>query len=151
VQKVGHVMVWAEEESEDSSCTYEGLVEEQIAMLQQDGARSTASRWWRQTAALTVTVKYEGKKIAFKVAAIAPHEMRLDPNARWGSEPNAIGRVFLRPKFELEEDGIDTSETGEGDGGRAYGEAWRSWARRRIGPRVRSTTRTGPWNAPSCT
>jgi hypothetical protein len=48
VQKVGHVMVWAEEESEDSSCTYEGLVEEQIAMLQQDGASSTASRWWRR-------------------------------------------------------------------------------------------------------
>lgn len=138
VQKVGHVMVWAEEESEDSSCTYEGLVEEQIAMLQQEGAQLDGEPMVAQDGSLTVTVKYEGKKIAFKVAAIAPHEMRLDPNARWGSEPNAIGRVFLRPKFELEEDGIDTSETGEGDGGRAYGEALaelgetQDWAAREI-------------------
>jgi hypothetical protein len=67
-------------------------------------------------------VKYEGKRIAIKVAAIAPHEMRIDPNARWGAEPAAIGRVFLRPKFELDEEGIDTSDIGEGST-QSYGEA----------------------------
>jgi hypothetical protein len=123
IQKVGHVMVWAEEEAEDSSCTYEGLVEEQLVMLQQDGAQFDGEPMVAEDGSITVTVKYEGKKIAIKVAAIAPHEMRLDPNARWGAEPNAIGRVFLRPKFELEEEGIDTSEIGSGSEGRAYGEA----------------------------
>ena len=122
VQKVGHVMVWAEEESEDSSCTYEGLAEEQVAMLLQDGAELDGEPQVDQHGMLTVTVKYEGKKIAFKVAAIAPHEMRIDANARWGAEPAAIGRVFLRPKFELSEEGIDTSELPE-TSGRAYGEA----------------------------
>lgn len=37
IQKVGFVKVWAEEESEDLSVEFTGLVPEQIAMLQQEG------------------------------------------------------------------------------------------------------------------
>ncbi len=123
VQKVGHVMVWAEEESEDSSSTYEGLAEEQVAMLLQDGGELDGDPQVDEQGCLTVTIKTEDKRIEIKVAAVAPHEMRIDPNARWGAEPAAIGRVFLKPRFELEEEGVDTSEVGEGDGHRAYGEA----------------------------
>jgi hypothetical protein len=124
IQKVGHVMIWAEEESEDSSCTYEGLGEDQVAMLLQDGAKLDGEPQRDAQDNLTVTVKYEGKRIEIKVAAIAPHEMRIDPNARWGAEPAAIGRVFLKPRFELDEEGVDTSEVGEGDSyQRSYGEA----------------------------
>jgi hypothetical protein len=112
LQKVGHVMVWAEEESEDSQCTYEGLAEEQVAMLLQDGAQLVGEPM-QDANGITVTVQYEGKRVRIKIAAVAPHEMRIDGNARWGAEPAAIGRVFLRPRFELDEEGIDTSELPE--------------------------------------
>lgn len=128
VQKVGFVMVWAEEEHEDERCVYEGLTEDQVAMLLQDGAQIDGEPMVDEAGTLTVAVTYEGKRMAIKVAAVAPHEMRIDPNARWGDEPAAIGREFLRRKFELDEEGIDTSQITESESSQ-----WNSEAREMLG------------------
>jgi len=50
--------------------------------------------------------------MAVKVAACAPHEVRVDANARWGDEPAMIAHVYPRRKFELEEEGYDLSDIG---------------------------------------
>ena len=61
---------------------------------------------------ISFTVVKEGKRTCIKVQAIAPSEMRVDINARWGGEPAMIGRQFGRRRFELEQDGYDLSEVG---------------------------------------
>ena len=50
--------------------------------------------------------------MAIKAAACAPHEVRIDANARWGDEPAMIAHVYPRRKFELEEDGYDLADIG---------------------------------------
>lgn len=123
VQKVGFVMVWAEEEAEDERAVYEGLTEDQLAMLMQDGAQIDGEPMVDEAGTLTVAVKTEQRRVCIKVAAVAPHEMRIDPNARWGDEPAAIGRKFLKRWFELSEDGYDLSEVTEGDAAHTNTEA----------------------------
>lgn len=114
VQKVGFVQVWAEEEFEDTRATYEGLTEEQVASLFYDkDVEIIGEPQVDEMGGITVTVGHTGKKIAIKVAAIAPHEMRIDNNARWGDDPAAIGRVYACRKFELDEEGFDTSRLTE--------------------------------------
>ena len=45
-----------------------------------------------------------------KMGVVAPHEMRVDVNARWDAEPAMIGQVFYKRRFEWEEDGYDVSD-----------------------------------------
>ena len=66
-----------------------------------------------QQPTLTVNLKKEDKRMAVKVAACAPHEVRVDANARWGDEPAMIAHVYPRRKFELEEEGHDLSDIGQ--------------------------------------
>lgn len=116
-QKVGFVQVWAEQESEDSRQTYEGVDENTLIAILEDGGQIVGQPEVDEDGLYRVMVTKEGKKWAFKVAAIAPHEMRVDPNAQWGDEPAAIGRVYHRRKFELEAEGVDCSElSGESRG-----------------------------------
>ena len=61
---------------------------------------------------LSFTVVKEGKRTCIKVQAVAPSEMRVDVNSRWGAEPAMIGRQFGRRRFELEQDGYDLSDVG---------------------------------------
>jgi hypothetical protein len=123
IQKVAHVMVWAEEEAEDERAVYEGLTEDQVAMLMEDGAQIDGEPMVAEDGTLTLAVRSEQRRMCIKVAAVAPHEMRIDPNARWGDEPAAIGRKFLKRCFELKEDGYDLSETAEGDAAHSSTEA----------------------------
>ena len=109
IQKVGFVQVWAEEEQRDERQTFQGVSPEQVAMLMQSGHEIDGEPM-QDEHGITVTVVDKRTVTAVKVAAIAPHEMRIDPTARWGAEPAAIGRVYMRRKFELEEDGFDVSE-----------------------------------------
>lgn len=112
VQKVGFVKVWAEEEKEDSKQTFEGQPEESLAALLADGAQLDGEPQVDDLGLLTFTIKQETRRIAFKVACVPPHEMRVDKNARWGAEPNSIGQVTDRPAFELTEMGYDLSGVG---------------------------------------
>jgi hypothetical protein len=114
LQKMGHVKVWAEEEKEDSSVTYEGQTEDQLAAILHDGAELASEPMVDELGMLTFTVKQETTKMAFKVACVPQHEMRVDPNAKWGDEPAAIGEVRPKRKFELEEKGYDLSGIGSG-------------------------------------
>lgn len=109
-QKVGFAQVWTDEEAEDSRETYEGITEETAVLLLQDGGQIVEQPQVDENGLLTLTIAKEGKRRVFKACAIAPHEMRIDPNARWGDEPAAVGRVYYKRKFELEADGIDCSE-----------------------------------------
>lgn len=138
IQKVGFVKVWAEEEFEDISSTYSGITQEQVVMLQQSGweidgepqqeapqAMTVDSTQQMghpgqpivipqpQQPTLTVTLKKEDKRMAIKVAACAPHEVRIDANARWGDEPAMIAHVYPRRKFELEEEGYNLTNIGQ--------------------------------------
>lgn len=110
LQKVGFVQVWAEEEADDSKQRYEGQAPEQLAMLMEEGWQLEGQPEQDEQGLLSFTVLQEGKRTCIKVQAIAPAEMRVDVNARWGGEPNMIGRVFARPRFELEQEGYDLSE-----------------------------------------
>jgi hypothetical protein len=110
LQKVGFVQVWAEEEANDSKQKYEGQTPEQLAMLMQEGWQLEGQPEQDEQGLLSFTVLQEDKRTCIKVQAIAPAEMRVDVNARWGCEPNMIGRVFARPRFELEQEGYDLSE-----------------------------------------
>ncbi len=114
IQKVGFVKVWAEQEAEDAEQTYEGQSEEQLVMLQQDGWVLTADPEVDEHGGLTFTVKKEERRIAYKVAACAPHEIRVDANARWGDEPAMIAHVYRKRRFELEEEGYDLTNIGAG-------------------------------------
>lgn len=111
-QKVGFVMVWAEDEAEDSRQSYEGQSQEQMLMLMQDGWELEDEPEVDEQGGLSFTVAKRNSKRAIKVSTVAPHEMRVDVNARWDAEPAVIGRVFYKRKFEWQEDGYDVSEVG---------------------------------------
>jgi hypothetical protein len=115
IQKVGFVKVWAEEDSEDDRQTFEGQAPEQLLMLMQDGWQ-LAGDPEQDEQGLTFTVVKNDRKVCIKVAVCAPHEVRVDPNARWGDEPAMIAHVFRKRRFELEEDGYDLSDVGTGSG-----------------------------------
>jgi hypothetical protein len=112
LQKVGFVKVWAEEEEKEEFADFTGLLPEQLAMLASDGWLLTDPQ---QAPDGTVSVRgrKRGKRMAYRVEVVPPHEMRLDPNARWGADPNAIGHVCNKPRFELEQLGIDMDAVGE--------------------------------------
>ena len=112
LQKVGFVKVWAEEQPEDSKQTYEGQTQEQLAAILMDGAQLAGEPQVDEQGGLTFTVVDESKRIKFNVACVAPHEMRIDPGAKWGDDPAAIGHVTQKRAFELEEMGYDLSEVG---------------------------------------
>lgn len=114
LQKVGFVQVWAEEESDDAKQKYEGQTPEQLAMLLQEGWEPAGDPEVDDNGLLTFTVVKEGKRTCIKVQAIAPSEMRVDSNARWGAEPGMIGRQFHRPRYELEQEGYDLSNVSGG-------------------------------------
>lgn len=113
IQKVGFVKVWAEEEFEDIQSTYSGVTQEQVVMLQQSGWKVDGEPQQDGQDTVTVTLKKEDKRMAIKVAACAPHEVRIDANARWGDEPAMIAHVYPRRKFELEEEGYDLANIGQ--------------------------------------
>jgi len=112
IQKVGYVKVWAEEDNEDAEQNYEGQTQEQIVLLMQEGWQLKDDPKVDEQGGLSFTVRKESRDIAIKVAACAPHEMRVDANARWGDEPAMIGQVYRRRKYELQEEGIDLSDIG---------------------------------------
>lgn len=116
-QKVGFAKVWAEEQPEDSRQKYEGQTPEQLAMLQMDGWQLAEDPQVDDNQLLTFTVVKESKRKAIKVEAVIPSEMRVDVNARWGGEPAAIGQVFERRRYELEQEGYDLSEVATVSGG----------------------------------
>ena len=118
LQKVGFVKVWAEEVAEDSKQTFEGQTQEQLAAILQDGAQLSGEPEVDEQGMLTFTVVDESKRMAFRVACVAPHEMRIDPNAKWGDEPKMIGHVWNKRRYELEEMGYSV----EGIGGDAMPE-----------------------------
>jgi len=114
LQKVGFVKIWAEEEQEDTKQEYEGQTEEQVAAILADGAQLKGEPQVDDNGLLTFTTIDESTRWHFKVACVAPHEMRVDKNARWGDDPAAIGEVRQKRGFELIEMGYDLSEIGSG-------------------------------------
>lgn len=122
LQKVGFVKVWAEEDAEDSKTTYEGQHPDQLAAILADGAQLEGEPEVDEDGGLTFTVVDESRRIKFCVACVAPNEMRVDHNSKWGDEPAAIGEVRQRRRFELEEMGFDLEGVG-GENDRSSGEA----------------------------
>lgn len=116
LQKVGFVKVWVEEEAEDSKQTFEGITEEQVVMLIQDGWQPDGDPEVDEQGLLTITVGKEERRKCIKVAVCAPHEVRVDANARWGDEPAFIAHVFRKRGFELLEEGYDLDNVGPGSG-----------------------------------
>lgn len=116
LQKVGFVKVWVEEEAEDSKQTFEGVTEEQVVMLIQDGWQPDGDPEVDEQGLLTITVGKEERRKCIKVAVCAPHEVRVDANARWGDEPAFIAHVFRKRGFELQEEGYDLADVGPGSG-----------------------------------
>lgn len=114
LQKVGFVKVWAEENQEDTKQTYDGQTQEQLAALLMDGAQLAGEPAVDEQGGLTFTVVDESKRMQFHVACVAPYEMRIDSNAKWGDDPAAIGQVCYRRRFELEEMGYDLENVGGG-------------------------------------
>lgn len=114
LQKVGFLKVWVEEEAEDSKQTFEGITEEQLVMLLNDGWTPDGDPQVDEAGTLTITVGKEEHRKCIKVAACAPHEIRVDANARWGGEPAFIAHVFRKRRFELEEEGYDLTDLGHG-------------------------------------
>ncbi len=112
LQKVGFIQAWAEEESDDAKQKYQGQTPEQLVMLTQEGWQLEGDPEQDEQGLLTFTVVKEGKRTCIKVQAVAPSEMRVDVNSRWGAEPAMIGRQFGRRRFELEQDGYDLSDVG---------------------------------------
>jgi len=115
LQKVGWVKVWAEEDAQDSKQTFEGQSPEQLAAILQDGAQLEGEPE-QDEKGLTFTVVDQSKRIKFNVACVPPHQMRVDPNAKWGDPPRAIGEVVPKRRFELEEMGHDLSDISETGG-----------------------------------
>ena len=113
LQKVGYVKVWAEEESEDSKQKYEGITEEQAAMLLQDGWMVDGQPEVDDNGLLVLTVKKEARRKCIKVMSVAPVHMRVDVNARWDDTPAMIGEEFYKRRFQWEEDGYDLSDVGD--------------------------------------
>lgn len=113
LQKVGFVKVWAEEEEKEEFKQFTGLLPEQVQMLTNDGWEMDEPQPQPQPdGSVSVSGRKRGKRMAYKVAVVPPHEMRIDPNARWGAEPWAIGHVCNKPRFELEQLGIDMDAVG---------------------------------------
>jgi hypothetical protein len=106
LQKVGFVKVWVDEDPEDSRASYTGLIPDQVAALKGDGYEIENEEPQPDGTANVVAVKH-GTRRVLKTAVVPPHQMRIDANARWGAEPNAIGSVQALPRFELEEMGYD--------------------------------------------
>jgi len=115
LQKVGFVKVWAEENAEDSKQKYEGLAEEQLVMLLQEGWQLVGDPEVDDNGLLNFTVGKESKRKCIKVQAVAPVSMRVDVNARWDDTPAMIGEVIYKRRFQWEEDGYDLSECSTGD------------------------------------
>jgi hypothetical protein len=109
VQKVGFVKIWAEEEAEDSKQKYEGQSQEQLIMLLQDGWQLDGEPE-QDEGTLSFTIKKESRTKCIKVAAVAPHEMRVDANSRWDAEPAMLGQVFYKRRYEWEQEGYDVSD-----------------------------------------
>lgn len=114
LQKVGYVKVWAEEDPDDAEKTFEGQTQEQLIMLMQDGWVPKGEPEVDEEGGLRFTVHKEDRNLRICVAACAPHEVRVDANARWGDEPAMIAHVYKKRRFELEEEGIDLSNIGQG-------------------------------------
>lgn len=112
LQKVGFVKVWAEEEEKEEFQQFTGLLPEQVQMLAAEGWELGESEQ-AQEGSVSVSGRKRGKRMCYRVEVVPPHEMRLDPNARWGAEPFAIGHVCQKPRFELEQLGIDMDAVGE--------------------------------------
>lgn len=112
LQKVGFLKVWAEECASDSKQSYEGVAEEQLAMLLQDGwVLDDEPQIDEELQGLSFTVRKESRAKQVKCAVVAPMNMRVDANSRWDAEPAMIGEVFYRRRFELEQDGYVVDDT----------------------------------------
>lgn len=122
LQKVGFVKVWAEEEQEDDEQHYTGQTQDGLAMLLQDGAQLAGEPQVDEQGGLAFTVKNTTTSKRYHVACVAPHRMRVDPNAKWGGEPAALGEVCDKRRFELEEMGYDLEGVGGYASDRSEGE-----------------------------
>lgn len=114
LQKVGFAKVWAEEQATDAKQKYEGQSPEQLLMLMQEGWQLSGEPEQDEQGGLTFTVVKESRQKVVRTMACPSSEMRIDQNARWGSEPAAIGQSFYRRRFELEQDGYDLSDVSGG-------------------------------------
>jgi hypothetical protein len=112
LQKVGYVKVWADEDAEDSKQKYEGVTEEQLVMLMQDGWGLAEEPEVDEQGGLNFTVRKESRRKCVKVRAVAPVAMRVDVNARWDDTPAMIGEVIYKRRFQWEEDGYDLTDVG---------------------------------------
>ncbi|MDQ3024522.1 MAG: hypothetical protein M3R04_09100 [bacterium] len=112
LQKVAHVKVWAEEEKHDDKQTYEGQSEDALAAILQDGAELEGEPTVDEQGALNFTVVNNQSRMCIKVESVAPHQMRVDKNARWGTPPSAIGEVREKRRYELEQMGYDLEDVG---------------------------------------
>jgi hypothetical protein len=114
IQKVGFVKVWVEEDAEDSKQRYEGVSEEQLVMLLQDGWELVDQpEVEEETGGLEFTVRKESRTKKIRIAVVSPSSMRVDSNARWDSEPAMIGEVCYKRRFELEQDGYVVDDANE--------------------------------------
>jgi hypothetical protein len=114
IQKVGFVKVWVEEDAEDSKQRYEGVSEEQLVMLLQDGWELTEEpEVEEETGGLEFTVRKESRTKKIRIAVVAPHQMRVDSNARWDAEPAMIGEVSYMRRFELDQEGFVVEDANE--------------------------------------
>lgn len=112
LQKVGYVKVWADEDAEDAKQKYEGLAEEQLVMLLQEGWQLVEDPEVDEGGLLNFTVRKESRRKCVKVQAVAPVSMRVDVNARWDDTPAMIGEVIYKRRFQWEEDGYDLTGVG---------------------------------------
>ena len=123
LQKVGFVKVWVEEQSDDAKQDYEGQSEEQLVMLMQDGWQLKEEPQVDENQGLVFTVYKESRSKQIRISTIAPHEMRVDGNARWDSEPAMIGQEFYKRRFELEQEGYIVDDLSGDNGDLASSEA----------------------------
>jgi hypothetical protein len=106
LQKVGFIKVWAEECASDAKQSYEGVTEEQLVMLMQDGWELVEEpKVDDELQGLSFTVRKESRVKQIKACVVAPMNMRVDANSRWDADPAMIGEVYYRRRFELEQDG----------------------------------------------
>jgi hypothetical protein len=111
LQKVGFVKIWAEEEEHEEFQQFTGLLPEQVQMLANDDWELDEPKE-APDGTVSVDGRKRGTRMAYRVEVVPPHEMRIDPNARWGGKPWAIGHVCNKPRFELEQLGIDMDNVG---------------------------------------
>lgn len=109
-QRMGFVKVWAENETEDDRTSYTGLTEDQVQVLLADGGEIDGDIEQDENGLLSFTLRNESQRVAFKVACVAPAEMRIDRNSRYGEDPAALGEVRPKRRFELEEMGLDLTD-----------------------------------------